>query len=206
MRLTYFPEQSVLLRINLGLACCKDIGWVKAWWKECPYSLTDFTLNFVDLRVNKTRTSVRSKTWNPPPEGSLKFNVNGSSIGNPSKSCIGGVLRDSTRRQRGVFSMSVGELRAFEAEVKAVHYALLFCQVNQIHHIIVESDSALVVGWITNKEHRPWKLLNNLISIDMLIEEVDCVGVFHIFRESDHLADYLAKSGRDRSSPIWSFL
>lgn len=47
-------------------------------------------------------------------------------------------------------------------------------------HIIIESDASIAVGWTKNKAHRPWKLLNDLNLIDILLDEVDCIAVIHI--------------------------
>lgn len=115
----------------------------------------DFSCNFADLRVNKSLIRVRPKIWFPPPTGLIKFNVDGSSQGNPGKSGIGGILRDLSRIHRGYFSLAVGELWAFEAEVKGILAALKFCKEFQLKHLLIESDSALAVGWVSNKEHRP---------------------------------------------------
>lgn len=144
------------------------------------------------------KEKVRSKIWYPPPEGLLKFNVDGSSLGNHGLSGVGGILRDSSRCHQGLFSLPVGEIWAFEAEVKATLCALKICKEFHLQHIIVESDSAMAVGWISNKEDRFWKLLNDLTLIDLLMEGVHCVEVFHVFRKSNAFADYLAKTGCHR--------
>lgn len=72
--------------------------------------------------------------------------------------------------------------------------------------MIIESDIALAVGWVANKENIPWKLLNDVISIDMLIEEVACVGVIYTSKEVNDLADYLEKSRVNITCLIWSLM
>lgn len=98
--------------------------------------------------------------------------------------------------------MATSEHWAYEAEVKAILQSLVFCRQFQFRHLLIESDSALAVGWVTKKENRPWKLLNDLIIIDSIMTEVDCLGISHIFRESNSMADYLAKSGCYREVPL----
>lgn len=91
----------------------------------------------------------------------------------------------------GCFSLAVGSTWAYVAEIKAVLTALLFCKKHGFRHVIVESDSTLAVG-----------CGSDLNSIDRLMIEVDCLGVFHVFMEGNIDADNLAKQGCDRPSPL----
>lgn len=181
------------------------VWWVKAKWKDCPYSVNDFMQNFGEVRFKAVKVRNRQNEWTPPPEGVLKFNVDGSAIGAPERSGVGGILKNARRQILGVFSKAMGELWAYEAEVKAILQALIFCKQHQLQHILIESDSTLAVGWISKQENRPWKLIQDLNLIDALCLEVDSIGIKHIYRESNPLADYLAKSGCWREHEIWSF-
>lgn len=69
--------------------------------------------------------------------------------------------------------MSIGEGRDFEAEVRAILQALLFCKEYQVSRVLIELDSTLVVGWVTSQNNRPWKLLRVLLQIDRLMQEVE---------------------------------
>lgn len=131
----------------------------------------------------------------------IKFNVDGSSRGNPGVSGIGGTLRDANGISLGFFSKPLGLSWAYIAEIKAILEALLFCK----RHVIVESDSTLAVGWVMNRSNRSWKLFNDLNQIDMLMEEVGCFGVVHIYREANTVVDHLTKNGCDRSEALVSF-
>lgn len=177
--------------------------WIKAWQKDCSYSMTDFLLNFSAISLRPIFNSPRSAIWFPPPENVLKFNVDGSSLGNPGVSGVGGVLRNSSRQILGVFSEAAGVLWAYEAEVKAIRKALLFCKQFHYRNVLIESDSTLAVGWVASVHNRPWKLCQDLIQIDLLMSEVECLGVSHIYREANTMADHLAKSGCRRLFPIW---
>ncbi|XP_057451736.1 uncharacterized protein LOC130743503 [Lotus japonicus] len=103
----------------------------------------------------------------------------------------------------GFFSINMGHGWAYEAEVKAILKALIFCQHHNLKDIIIDSDSTTAVGWVTIKTNRPWKLLNDLNQIDFLMLEVHCLGVFHIYREANSSADNLAKAGCNRSNTLW---
>jgi ribonuclease HI len=89
--------------------------------------------------------------------------------------------------------------------VKAILQALLFCKEFHLHHVIIESDCSIAVGWVSSNLNRPWKLRDDLSTIDRLREEVDCINVNHIYREANMLADYFAKSGCNRIRNIWSY-
>lgn len=99
-----------------------------------------------------------------------------------------------------------GDLWAFEAEVKVILHALIFCSHFHLRHILIESDYALAVGWVNNKVNRTWKLIQDLNLIDLLYIEVDCIGINHIYKESNYLGDYLAKSECNKRVPIWALL
>jgi hypothetical protein len=47
-------------------------------------------------------------SWVKPWTGSLKLNVDGSSLGKPGRAVIGGVLRDSNELFKCVFSNPIG--------------------------------------------------------------------------------------------------
>src|ERR1044072_4786886 len=102
-----------------------------------------------------------------------------------------------------MFSMSTGVLYAYEAEVKAVLNALLFCRELSLQELLIESHSTLTVGWINCKSNRPWKLRHDLNMIDYLLLEVNCLAVSHIYREANGVTDNLAEEGCDRVPPLW---
>lgn len=176
--------------------------WVKARWKDFPFSLYDFTQHFEKVRLQIMAPKVRVVDWHPPFTGLIKFNIDGSSRGNSGISGARGVLRDSYGLTLGMFSMSVGSTWAYVAEVKAILNALLFCKNHDFNNVIIESDSTLAVGWVMNNSNRPWKLLSDINQIDHLMFEVNCTRVFHIFREANTIVHNLAKEGCDRSTPL----
>lgn len=201
-----FNQKELLLEAVWDIHIMRVMWWVKAWWRECPFSSLDFTRHFEKVWIKSIASKVRVVDWFPPPHGVLKFNVDGSSRGNPGVSGAGGVLRNSTGATLGFFSLPLGITWAYIAEVKAILNALLFCKNNSVSQFVVESDSSLAVGWVVNKANRPWKLLFDLNQIDLLMVEVGCVEISHIFREANVEADKLAKSGCDRSSPLAEFI
>ena len=69
--------------------------WVLSWWKECPYGVNDFVLNFTHIKVHSGKSVAWLATWIVPSEGLLKFNVYGSTRESSDQSVIGGALLDS---------------------------------------------------------------------------------------------------------------
>ncbi|XP_057447959.1 uncharacterized protein LOC130739623 [Lotus japonicus] len=120
--------------------------------------------------------------------------------------CIGGILRYREGKVLGIFSRKVEVRQADEAEVLAILYALMFCQQFMVLAVEIESDSTLVVGWVSEAKNRPWNLTNELNMIDYLLPVVACNWVTHILREGNAEADELAKEGCFRVEPVWSYV
>lgn len=57
---------------------------------------------------------------------------------------------------------------------------------------MIESDPSLEIGWMGCKDNRSREVLNDLNWLDMLLGEVDCIGVFHISGETNIVANHLA--------------
>ncbi|XP_057428588.1 uncharacterized protein LOC130722016 [Lotus japonicus] len=177
--------------------------WVKAWWRKCPYTAAQFAVGMQHIVLPKPVKIRKQLQWVAPAESILKFNVDGSTLDSPGQSGIGGVLRNHDGVAVGYFALKVGEMWAYEAEVLAIYQALLFCQQFNFKTVVIESDSTLAVGWVGNSDRRPWKLYQILSKIDWLISEVNCLGVVHVLREANEVADFLAKSGRDGRVTLW---
>ncbi|XVF53979.1 hypothetical protein PTKIN_Ptkin05aG0144200 [Pterospermum kingtungense] len=96
--------------------------------------------------------------WSQPPSGSVKFNVDGSSLGNSNPTGIGGVLRNHLGSELFWFSKLVGVMEANLAELLAVREAFaIFITMAWAsdHSLIVESDSKVVVCWVANPQLAP---------------------------------------------------
>src|ERR1044072_1958977 len=163
--------------------------------KQISYQIEQFRNNFELIRFPLKSKVRKNACWQPPQEGVVKFNVDGSAIGSPGETGIGGVLRNTGKEIIGFFSLHTGPGFAFEAEVYSIHFVLLVCQQFVIRNVIIESDCLVAVSWVNNKENRPWKLQNYLNHIDYLVLEVNCLQIKHILREGNVLADFLAKKG-----------
>ncbi|KAK2659187.1 hypothetical protein Ddye_005720 [Dipteronia dyeriana] len=99
----------------------KAIDMVKfrvAWWfkhhsKGSKETLTDMLLNIKELCVDgKPIKKIRRADW-IPPNSNLKFNVDGSVLGNPDPARIGGVLRNCDAKVLCLFVVCVFVFTAF---------------------------------------------------------------------------------------------
>ncbi|KAK1584045.1 hypothetical protein Q3G72_029398 [Acer saccharum] len=106
------------------------------------YLMLNLKLGCVDLkRVNRKKASFG---WKPPPEGFLKFNVDGSSRGNPGPSGIGGILRNSVGDVLCMFSSVIDDGSSVAAELAAILQACKCCVSVMCPtdlSVIIESDS-----------------------------------------------------------------
>ena len=94
--------------------------------------------------------------------------------------------------------MPVGILDSNVAELRAVVKAIELSASNYfLHHkhIIIESDSANVISWMNNSYNRPWIHHNLFSSAQRLASCFDSITYTHSYRESNHMADHLAKQG-----------
>lgn len=198
-----FNDKAFCVETTRDLLLTRLVWWVKSWWSSCPYSMDQFVVGFEHISMPSHVKTRVNQGWIPPQEEVLKFNVDGSVLGSPGKSGIGGILRKHDKGVLGYFSKPTGVMWAYEAEVQAIYNALLFCEEFGFSTVVIESDSSLAVGWVLNKQGRPWKLYQVLNHIDYLISAVNCVGVKHILREGNVIADILANFGRNSSDGVW---
>jgi ribonuclease HI len=134
---------------------------------------------------------------------SFKWNVDGSSLGKPGPSGIGGVLRNHHGHLLGMFSVLVGILDSNIAELRAIVKTIELSASNCLlhhQHLIIESDSANVISWMHKPHNYPWKHHNLFSYINRLNAYFGSITYSHIFRESNYMADCMAKQGVRRSS------
>lgn len=135
-------------------------------------------------------------TWEPPPSKTWKWNVDGSARGKPGPTGIGGVLRDEKGTILSKFAAGVGIRESNEAEFLAIVKALeLSMGRDWLKHgnLIVESDSKVALSWA--KSGCPWKLQFYGNKLRNLLLVLGNVSMIHKNRESNEIADNLAKDG-----------
>ncbi|GMI83017.1 hypothetical protein like AT4G29090 [Hibiscus trionum] len=174
--------------------------WCKAKWPEAIKSISDVTYwpaLFSSIRTVNPSTKRDSFQWVPPRKREMKFNIDGVVAGSFGPAGIGGCLRNEESKSLIIFSKHVGNMDATSAEITAIHEALLLFKQsrwNKSAYLIIESDCKLAVEWVMNPGISP-------LSFRHLI--MDCLEIgrgikwkiTHILRESNGMADKLAKKG-----------
>lgn len=139
----------------------------------------------------------RTQQWRRPPEGWLKFNVDGALSSSCQASC-GGVVRDGLGIWKLGFSHNLGDLtysNVFVVELLAIKYALDLIISLELPQIIIESDSLEVVQFLNDGVFSDHQFEQTAREILQLMHTHDAVSVAHSPRETNGLADYLAKVG-----------
>ncbi|KAK2649662.1 hypothetical protein Ddye_017151 [Dipteronia dyeriana] len=102
--------------------------WFKFHDRGVKDSITAIMLNIPDLCIDPRRSRKRKvEEWIPPVSEGLKFNVDGSSRGNPRPAGISGVLRDSRGKIICLFSLYMGIFDSNLMELLAIEKACSLC-------------------------------------------------------------------------------
>ncbi|KAK2639903.1 hypothetical protein Ddye_027698 [Dipteronia dyeriana] len=120
--------------------------------------------------------------WIPPTGDYLKFNVDGSVIGKPGPTGIGGVLRDASDSNT--------------TELWAVKKAAELCLSNvnlRGRFISIVSDSKVAVSWVNNGNFGNINCVNSVYDIRDIMSSLGGLEVVHDFRAFNSFADSLAK-------------
>ncbi|XP_056698251.1 uncharacterized protein [Spinacia oleracea] len=187
-------QNLILLRIS---------WWIKGWGDPFPYCSDDILRNPQCLKWRGITTKLfrpehKQCDWLPPPNGSLKWNVDASLKTSLPKSAIGGVLRDINGNFRCLFSTPIPTMEINNAEVLAIHRAIKISKgsdrLSQCK-LTIESDSANAVKWCNESNGGPWNLNFILNFIRNSSKEGLGIEIIYKGRESNFVADSLAKQG-----------
>lgn len=192
---------SELILLRLG-------WWIKGWGDPFPYNCADIIRNPYCLRkCNMITTSYRAATktaisWSPPPVNQLKWNVDASFDPLSSRSAVGGILRGNNGNFICLFSSPIPCMEINSAEVFAILRAIkisMACDRLKKANIIIESDSKNAVQWCTESSGGPWNLGFPLNFIRNARKAWLNITIIHKGRESNMVADSLAKQGLSRA-------
>lgn len=140
--------------------------------------------------------------WVLPPEDSLKLNIDGASKGISGNAGCGGIIRTANNSVVVAFSSFLGQGTNDMAEFHALKTGLDICYQLSIEHILVESDSILLVKCFAGIQKPPWPLLPIWNAIQELTSWIS-ISVSHIYREGNQVADFFAKSGADGNNEYY---
>lgn len=141
--------------------------------------------------------------WHHPPSGRLKLN---SDAAFSSVSCGGGaVLRNSNGALVAALSFPLSATSALEAEALALDFTMRWCELAARKPTLIEVDSSVLVYLILHNDAPiPWKIRQSVINIRQLLSTWSA-SIAHSFRETNMVADSLAKFGCSLLSPSLFF-
>jgi len=134
--------------------------------------------------------------------GSVKLNFDGSFQHSSAAGGFiirgwGGNLIKAGAAHYGDATILVAEARALRDGVRAVVEA-------GFKKVVIEGDNAIVIQALQGRCKVPWQIEGLLRDVSYYITQLEHVSIFHIFREANVAADWLAKAGHSFSTPkIW---
>jgi ribonuclease HI len=130
--------------------------------------------------------------WKRPLDGWVKLNCDGACKGNGELAGCGGLLRQSDGTWIKGFSRKIGACDALHAEMWGLYLGLDMAWREGISHLIVESDSKVLIDMVTNN----CKINGTIPSLVQRIQEILRrewhTQVIHTWREGNRCADWLA--------------
>jgi ribonuclease HI len=147
--------------------------------------------------------------WKPTPVGSLKMNFDGASKGNPGRTGMGGVIRDSKGNIIWLYVGILGNSTNNAAEFGALEIGLEILSREGMTNVIVEGDSTLVInivrrlqnGTRVGKIQRHWRLAQSLQNIQEHLQTGITVELRWVRRSTNGLANIIVNEGVDKQGP-----
>ncbi|XP_020528247.1 uncharacterized protein LOC110007976 [Amborella trichopoda] len=125
----------------------------------------------------------------------LKFNFDGSTLGNPGSTGFGGVIHDWQGNMLLAYAGPCGSTTANNAELLGLVHGLkiLLARLSG-YGFIIEGDSMNVINWCKKEQCFPWQLKFIGLQIFDLIVGLS-LSFEHMYREANSVVDSLAKRG-----------
>lgn len=133
----------------------------------------------------------------------FKFNIDGASKGNPGEAGYRGVMTDEEGNIQIIFHSYLGNTTNNMAELMEMELCLEILLEYNIHNVIIEADSKLVinsvkrisVGVAPEKIPRHWWLLQVYERIQVHLRMLRTLRLVHVRREAKKVVDWLASEG-----------
>lgn len=190
--------------------------WIKGWGDPFPYGPNEIMRNPLCLDWKLTTPPTPNPLigrdapiWSPPSHSTLKWNVDASLKIHESKSAIGGVLRDHHGKFLCLFSSPIPYMEINHGEILAIHRAIkisLTLDWCTHSHLIVESDSKNAVKWCNGENGGPWNLTFIINFIRHAMTTRGGIEVVYKGRETNMVADSMAKQGLTRRDEFIAWL
>ncbi|KAK0605740.1 hypothetical protein LWI29_030217 [Acer saccharum] len=142
-----------------------------------------------------TGLPMRLISWSPPPLGWVKLNIDGSFNRDLGSISAGGVIRDDRKLWLTGFAVNKGLGSVLEAELWGIFEGLKLAWYAGFRKVLVESDSQSAVSILTNAIPFHHPLFHIVRACKSLLDSDWSCSIHHIYRESNFVADSLARLG-----------
>ncbi|XP_058082440.1 uncharacterized protein LOC131230551 [Magnolia sinica] len=144
----------------LAASVIAKVKW-RLWVLVCSIKGPSHHLHPWDERLNFQSPSSSSFIqkiikWTRPNRGYVKLNVDGSALGNPGKSCEGGICKRGDEEFCFAFLVRYDIGSNTRAELKAIYNSTALCLELGFNMVQVESDSKLVVALFNGSLEPTW--------------------------------------------------
>ncbi|XP_074301475.1 uncharacterized protein LOC141632870 [Silene latifolia] len=141
--------------------------------------------------------------WVAPPSNWLALNIDGASKGNPGPSGAGGIFRDSAGNIVEAFAECLGEATVTRAELIALRRGLLIALERKIPYLLIQTDSTTIMSFLESESSVPvaHSHMTNICK-SLIMDSSWHADIFHIYREANACADWLANEGVKQSQQL----
>ncbi|KAK4730244.1 hypothetical protein R3W88_023232 [Solanum pinnatisectum] len=148
----------------------------------------------------RPKTTIKYVIWNKPMDGLIKVNTDDSYLEHNGKAGIGGIARNNDGKFIFAFAAPITTSDHNVAEALAAKYAVEWMVECGYKKEMVKLDSMLMVKTLQNGNAQNTFLRSIVEGMAMLNTKVD-LNFEHCFRESDSVADCLAKLATTLDEP-----
>ncbi|CAN1732092.1 Putative ribonuclease H protein At1g65750 [Linum perenne] len=137
-------------------------------------------------------------SWQAGPHDWVTLNSDGSVLG-VRAAAAGGLVRDELGRCCLAFSSNVGYCSITRAELRDIATSLKLAWEAGFKKIVVQADSSAAISLINAEGHPSHQHAGEVLTIrELMLRECEVV-IYHVYREGNHSADFLANLGHSLS-------
>ncbi|GLT63048.1 hypothetical protein SLA2020_356420 [Shorea laevis] len=133
--------------------------------------------------------------WSKPLSPFIKLNTDGSVLGNPGGAASGGLFRDHNGSWIIGFARKIGITNSLAAELWALRDGLALAVTHSYSHLVVETDSSTAFNFMMNTPCISHPLSSLILDCRDLLRLIPNVQILHIKRQSNMVADQIARMG-----------
>ncbi|KAK1307975.1 hypothetical protein QJS10_CPA09g00777 [Acorus calamus] len=170
-----------------------------------PLSPLSVSLNKAfGIILDEPSSSSLTVCWTPPPIGWVKSNSDGSK--GDDKYGYGAIVRDHWGDCLSAIAVRSSAASINILELKGLAYGLQLSAAlpnTEALSVWVKTDSTTIKTWVQGRGSIPWTAFRDLRLIHHLLQQFDGWRLSHIYREGNHVADFLAAARSSLGSTLF---